>query len=349
VINADNSLSLARKAIDPGAVNADSLTAELYFGDYLVSDFVVDLTTDRNWVNVNTIALPDEYKALVVNLNPTDAPGISTTHSLFIVKGVGQTSVRVCTDATLIADVNSSCTGYVLNVGDPSLSSVNIDGIDYWKVTGLTGTGAMGVTPPPPSPTPTPSPSSGSSGGSSGGSSSSGSGGSTGSAGCTASEVGAIPNLFQINVLGDSAKLFFSPIPDVNTFYFSYATRPDALEYGVEATLAREGVQNYTISLLRPNTVYYFKVRGQNGCKSGEWSNIMQIRTQRKGAISPIIYYKSTQPKLTNVRRKPLTVSKVTTAVMPESSPPAWQQKTVIPKTEPSPPKKCYLWGLWCR
>jgi len=134
VLNTDDSMSIAKRAIDPTSENVDSLTAQLYFGDYLVSDFVVDLTVNRNWINVNTILLPDESKSLVVNLNPTDAPGISSTHSLYIVKATGQNSVRVCTDAVVIADVNNTCTGYVLNEGDAALTSLNIGGVDYWKV-----------------------------------------------------------------------------------------------------------------------------------------------------------------------------------------------------------------------
>jgi sugar lactone lactonase YvrE len=366
VINTDDSMSLARRAIDPAAINLDSLTAELYFGDYIVSDFVVDLTQNRDWVSVNTIMLPDDSKSLVVNLNPTDAPGISDTHSLYVVKGAGQNSVRVCTEAVLIADVNSGCVGYVLNEGDAGLSSVNINGTDYWKVTGLTGTGAMGETITP-SPTPTSTPNN---------SIASAQGGSTSNTSsppaCTSGDVASTPDLFQINVLSDRVKLFFTPISNTNTFYFSYSTKPNTLEHGVEATLAKEGVQIYTINLLKPNTTYYFKVRGQNGCKSGEWSNIMQIKTLGKGMSKEVMYYKYNQSRQTLVKSKPLFTEQEVVKVEPQESElskninktlipsitPEIETKTVTPsepsqnvltqKIDSTSQKKCYFWGLWC-
>lgn len=366
VINADNSLSLAKKAIDPNGANTDNLTAKLYFGDYVVSDFVVDLTENRNWANVNTIMLPDESKSLVVNLNPTDAPGISPTHSLYIVKATGQNSVRVCTDATLIADVNSSCTGYVLTEGDAGLSSLNIGGVDYWKVTGLTGTGAMGTTVSV-TPTPTPTPGGGGSQSSSGNSSG---GSSTGSPGCSSAEVAGTPDLFQINTLGTSAKLFFTPISNTNTFYFSFSTKPNVFEHGTMATLAKEGVQNFTISQLKPNTNYYFKVRGQNGCKPGSWSNTLQIKTQAAGATRTVSFYKYNQSQISVIHTPPTETKNITRAVPSINSEPEietfiapsptpfvepeaiipTQAKQNIPVSQPkSPPaKKCYLWGLFC-
>lgn len=363
VINSDNSLSIAKKAIDPNGENTDSLTAKLYFGDYIVSDFVVDLTQNRNWENVNTILLPDESKSLVVNLNPTDAPGISPTHSLYIVKATGQNSVRVCTDATLIADVNSSCTGYVLTDGDTGLSSVNIGGVDYWKVTGLTGTGAMGTTV-----SVTPTPGGGSSQSSKSGNSSGGS--STSTPGCSSEEVAGTPDLFQINTLGTSAKLFFTPISNTNSFYFSFSTKPNVFEHGTIATLAKEGVQSFTISHLKPNTNYYFKVRGQSGCKPGSWSNTMQIKTQGLGARRNIAFYKYYQPLFTSVHSSPVERTGATRVTPQVSISPKIEtiiEPSVTPYTEPevvtptsikqstpitqpiSPPaKKCYLWGLFC-
>lgn len=338
VINTDNSLSLARKAIDPTSLDVGSLTAELYFGDYIVSDFVVDLTQNRDWVNVNTITLPDDSKSLVVNLNPTDAPGISNTHSLYVVKGVGQNSVRVCPEATTIAGVNSSCTGYVLNEGDPGLSTVNISGVDYWKITGLTGTGAMGETISA-SPTPTPTNNQ---------SSSNSSSSSSGPSDCTNEKMG-ISDLFQINVLSTTAKLFFTPISNTDTYYFSYSTKPNWLEHGTIATLAKEGVQNFTISMLKPNTTYYLNVRGQKGCNFGEWSNVMKIKTLGNGATREVAFYKYNQLKPSVVRRQSLPVSKNETKIIPQvTTPIKIEEKTLTPKSESIPQKKCYFWGLFC-
>ncbi len=294
VINTDNSLSLVRKPVNPLDPEVNNLMAEMYFGDYIVSDFSVDLSSDRDWMSVNATSLPNESRSLVVNLNPTDAPGISSTHSLYIVKQGSQNSVRVCTSATQIADVTTSCPGYTLYVGDPALTTETIGSVEYWKVTGLTGTGAIAQEEDNPSPSPSPSNNNSSNSSSSSSNSNSSS---SSSSGCSSSEVDGAPDLFQINVSATSIKLFFTPLSNTNNYYFGYSTKPIAEEYGVQAVLAREGVQNFTISMLKPNTTYYFKVRGQNGCKAGSWSNVMKIVTRPKNVTKEMIFYKKYSPK----------------------------------------------------
>jgi len=121
-----------------------AIPARLMFGDYAVADFTVNLTENRNWSGVNVLTLPGDSKALVVNLNTSNAPGISDTHSLYVYKYTNQTSVNVCPQAITLQDVGPSCTDeYTLNLGDPGLSVQNIDGKNYWKIDGLTGTGAF--------------------------------------------------------------------------------------------------------------------------------------------------------------------------------------------------------------
>lgn len=95
--------------------------------------------------------------------------------------------------------------------------------------------------------------------------------------------------LFQINTTKNSATIYFSPISNTNQFVISYSTNPSAEEHGAQVDLAREGVQNYTISMLQPNTDYYFKVRGQHGCRPGEWSEVLKARTS-EGNFESIFY-----------------------------------------------------------
>lgn len=83
------------------------------------------------------------------------------------------------------------------------------------------------------------------------------------------------PDLFQIDVEGTSAKLYFSPSPDSGDYYISYSTKPNAEEHGVALSLGRAGVQDFTINHLLPNTKYYFKVRNQKDCMPGMWGNIL--------------------------------------------------------------------------
>ncbi len=135
--------SLVSKTWDPLEDDLESINARLTFGNYVVSDFTVDLTESRDWSGVNVLSLPLDSKALVVNLNESLAPGISSTHSLYVYRYSNQTEVTVCPDATNLSDVGPSCSNaYTLSESNPDLTAVTIDGKNYWKIDGLVGTGA---------------------------------------------------------------------------------------------------------------------------------------------------------------------------------------------------------------
>ncbi len=344
VINVDDSHSLVSSTVNPSVPEASSINAEMYFGDYIVSDFVVDLSSDRNWISVNAIVLPNESKSLVVDLNPTDAPGVSATHSLFVVKQNGQTGVRVCTTATSIADVTDGCTGYNLAQGDPNLSVVSVGAVSYWKIDGLTGTGAYSVTDTSPTPSPSSNPSSGNSnGGGSSGSSNNNQGES-----CTAGSINEKVDLFQINTTTSTATLYFAPLPTTNHYFISFSTKPWAEEYGAEVELAREGVQKFTVNLLKPNTQYYFKVRGREGCKVGQWSGIVRAVTMAKNRRGLGIFYKNSpvSPSTRNatVRNKSVVAPvKNTETIQVDTTP-----KPTPVAIDPVVSRRCVKFLWWC-
>lgn len=144
IIDTSSQNSLVTNTVNPQAESSNNITAQMLFGNYLVSDFNVDLTSDRDWSAVNTVLLPDKSKSLIVNLNPSDAPGVSETHSLYITKQQGQDHVVICPNATTIADIGPSCAdAYTLHLGDPGLSIETINSQEYWKIAGLTGTGGF--------------------------------------------------------------------------------------------------------------------------------------------------------------------------------------------------------------
>lgn len=82
------------------------------------------------------------------------------------------------------------------------------------------------------------------------------------------------PDLFQIDVTTNTAKLYFTPILHTNQYFISYSTSDHAEEHGALVSLRSDGVQSFEVRELSPNTKYYFKVRGQRGCTPGPWSSI---------------------------------------------------------------------------
>lgn len=121
-----------------------------------------------------------------------------------------------------------------------------------------------------PSPTPTPSPS---------GNSSSQSVNTEPArpASCNDQKPFGSPDLFQVDIKGNSATLYFSPVGNANQYYYiNYSD--DASQYGVQFDGSSEGVQSYTINMLQPNMSYDFTVRGGNGCMPGDWGNTMSAK-----------------------------------------------------------------------
>lgn len=149
------------------------------------------------------------------------------------------------------------------------------------------------------------------------------------------------PDLFQINTTLNTAKLFFTPI-DTNQYYVSFSTKPNVEDYGEIVALTREGVQSHTIFFLKPNTIYYAKIRGQNGCMPGGWSNIMKFTTNNS------IHYKYSSTKPSVIKKASIPVSSstiqkpITSTAIPSLTPPTSQS----PQPTPTPQKHCLF--RWC-
>lgn len=115
---------------------------------------------------------------------------------------------------------------------------------------------------------------------------------SPGAPSCNDVKPASVPDLFQVDAISTSAKLFFTPISNTSQFYVSFSENTNAEEHGELITLLREGVQSHTIYYLKPNTSYYLKVRGQNGCMPGEWSRILKIKTNSINQTKQNVFYK---------------------------------------------------------
>jgi hypothetical protein len=160
---------------------------------------------------------------------------------------------------------------------------------------------------------------------------------------CGAEKPVGAPDLFQIDVTDSTAQLFFTPLSNTNRFFISFSSLETAEEHGADVALARDGVQNFTVNLLNPSTIYYFKVRGQNGCMPGDWSNVMKIRTNQNGYIIKSVYYKNSQFVEVPYMKASTEASKPVLRVADEI------EKVIPPKKQilPSPKKKQCLF-LWC-
>ncbi len=129
---------------------------------------------------------------------------------------------------------------------------------------------------------------------------------------CNDSKSIGLPDLFQIETTQNSATIYFTPV-NTSQYYISYSTSSSAEEHGVEVALGLEGVQNYTINYLLPETTYYFKVRSQNGCMPGDWSNIKSAKTKSQYIDNPVFnVIETVKEKLTPKKKIEVTEQKIT-------------------------------------
>ena len=98
---------------------------------------------------------------------------------------------------------------------------------------------------------------------------------------CTATKPDHAPDLFQIDVTKNSAKLYFTPVNNaVSNYTIVYGYERGDERFGVSFPYGvYQGVIDYTINHLAPNTRYYYKVRADNGCRNGYWSETLSART----------------------------------------------------------------------
>lgn len=102
---------------------------------------------------------------------------------------------------------------------------------------------------------------------------------------CTDQKPDHAPNLFQIDTTDTKATLYFTPVNNAVSYYsIIYGYVKNDYSFGVSFNHGPyEGVINYTINELSPNTKYYFGVRAGNGCAAGKWSNTVSAETKTNG------------------------------------------------------------------
>lgn len=110
---------------------------------------------------------------------------------------------------------------------------------------------------------------------------------------CHAFKPTGVPELFQINTVGTSATIFFSPIRgNTNSYFIRYGTSPSFFEHGFILNEDNSnGVISSTIRHLLPQTTYYFQVRGGNGCMPGDWGNVLKATTTKQSLLQKFYLY----------------------------------------------------------
>ena len=84
------------------------------------------------------------FKSFVNGL--ADADGVQDTFTLFVPRKSGDQAVGICPNVTSLESTNPNCANVTYkSINDSDVSTVTVDGTEYFKVSGLTGTGGFSI------------------------------------------------------------------------------------------------------------------------------------------------------------------------------------------------------------
>jgi hypothetical protein len=99
------------------------------------------------------------------------------------------------------------------------------------------------------------------------------------------------PALYSAAAQDDtSIVLSFGEAADpVDRYVLEFGTRSGEYPYGA-SNIGGRGTRTYLVQSLQPNTLYYFRVRGGNGCATGGWSNELSAKTAGKYPLNTLTF-----------------------------------------------------------
>jgi hypothetical protein len=103
------------------------------------------------------------------------------------------------------------------------------------------------------------------------------------------------PELYGAVVQGtDSILLYFTKASNpVDRYALQFGTKSSEYEFGADSLAVSLGEQmSYVVKNLQPNTTYYFRIRGGNGCMPGSWSNEVSAKTEGKTSLDTLQFTK---------------------------------------------------------
>lgn len=143
VVKTSDSVDATNDVVPRGEVTFITLSNQ---DDVPLAEIQVTLDSDSDWSSVTAGYDALAGKAFVHGI--TGLAGSADTFALYVPKLAGNNAVGICPSANSLAAVNASCAGiqYLILGQQNNLSVVSSGGVEYWKITGLTGTGGFSTT-----------------------------------------------------------------------------------------------------------------------------------------------------------------------------------------------------------
>ncbi len=152
IYNLDSSLDVVNPSDWDSSTSSDYIYTSagigIKKGRYRIAEFGLDATESLDWSAVSSGA--NDYQSYFHYPGGFEQlPGSSDlTFTLYvpIPSGSQTSSVLICPGAASFDEVNTSCVnGVVKTEASPGVTREKIDGIEYWKVQGVDGTGGMSL------------------------------------------------------------------------------------------------------------------------------------------------------------------------------------------------------------
>jgi hypothetical protein len=148
IYNLDNTLDVKDtdlRNIETGSENglvSENFVYLLHNTETYLALIEADFTHDLNWDRV--IGQSDIVGSRSFIKNLTEGENTASSFSLFVPKRPEHDTLLICPEASALEEVKQNCMdGIVRHEQDENVSTVTIEGLDYWKVDGITGTGAI--------------------------------------------------------------------------------------------------------------------------------------------------------------------------------------------------------------
>lgn len=258
--------------------------------DKRIAEINVNFDTNRDWSDLFADSSIENKKAVVHYAGGiSNLPGISdNSFILYIPKAPIDTSVYICPNAETLNDISTGCSGgYSLNADDDNVEIVTISGQQYWKVSGLTGTGGVSTFTSNNS-----------------NEDDDDDNDNDGDHQCNKRVGNQPPYIDEAIPQGSNSILLkFREVSDPIEFY--------SIKYGYVKGIYNESKENigvkpqskmeYLVENLSPNSTYYFRIRANNGCKAGDWSN--EIKATTKGLTISVVHNENNQSNNASVSK----------------------------------------------
>lgn len=119
------------------------------------------------------------------------------------------------------------------------------------------------------------------------------------------------------------AEIYFTDADKpVDHYVLAYGTKHGEYQYGVPSFgEVGKGQQSYTIRSLAPDTTYYVRVKGANGCAAGAWSNEISVTTKLLITTNYLDFTSSSLKPAEHILKPVSSSSEVVTTPTPTSVP----------------------------